>query len=124
MARNTLRYQKILRAERARLLAQFAASKPDPDEIGPVNDEDWASFSHDRFVSVRLQDLDHKKLRLIDLALARLNSGEFGQCIDCGKPISSKRLEVIPWASRCVNCQEERKESWEDRADLIKSTRS
>ena len=32
-------------------------------------------------------------------------SNSTGFCTDCGEPIPKKRLEVIPGASRCVNCQ-------------------
>jgi DnaK suppressor protein len=106
MTRDLERYRRVLLAERAALLAQFAGSNPRLAEIEPMNDEDWAPFSHDRFVSVRISTLDDEKLHLIDLALERLASGEFGKCADCGKPISERRLDVIPWASRCVACQE------------------
>jgi DnaK suppressor protein len=33
-------------------------------------------------------------------------SGEYGVCEDCGKAIPQKRLEAVPWALRCVACQE------------------
>ena len=38
-------------------------------------------------------------------ALARLDDGTYGTCIDCGKPIPPARLEVRPEASRCVEDQ-------------------
>jgi DnaK suppressor protein len=38
-------------------------------------------------------------------ALARLDDGSYGTCIDCGKPIPQARLEVRPEATRCVEDQ-------------------
>lgn len=38
-------------------------------------------------------------------ALARLDAGSYGICIDCGKAIPPARLEVRPEAARCVEDQ-------------------
>jgi DnaK suppressor protein len=40
----------------------------------------------------------------IDAALARLEEGEFGYCIDCGETIAAKRLELDPTIPTCVSC--------------------
>jgi RNA polymerase-binding protein DksA len=45
------------------------------------------------------------RLRAIDEAIARLNDGVYGLCLECGEPISPKRLEADPAAARCVACQ-------------------
>lgn len=39
-------------------------------------------------------------------ALARLDAGTYGTCIDCGQPIGAARLEVRPEAARCIVDQE------------------
>lgn len=44
--------------------------------------------------------------REIELALERLESGEYGICEDCGDPIHIKRLDAAPWAHLCVGCKE------------------
>ena len=38
-------------------------------------------------------------------ALARLDAGSYGTCVDCGQPISEARLQVRPEAARCIDCQ-------------------
>ena len=38
-------------------------------------------------------------------ALARLEDGSYGICVDCGRPIPDARLEVRPEAARCVEDQ-------------------
>ena len=39
-------------------------------------------------------------------ALARLDAGTYGSCVDCGKPIPAERLEFRPEAARCLADQE------------------
>ena len=39
-------------------------------------------------------------------ALARLDAGTYGQCVECGKQLSDERLEARPEAERCVDCQQ------------------
>ena len=46
-----------------------------------------------------------KEITAIDRALGRIANGTYGVCIDCGEPISQKRLESVPTALRCVNCK-------------------
>ena len=46
------------------------------------------------------------KLRSIELALAMIDCGEFGNCLECGEPIAIKRLEALPGVSTCVFCAE------------------
>lgn len=40
----------------------------------------------------------------LEMALRRLEADEFGTCVDCGEPISPKRLEIDPAAALCIFC--------------------
>jgi RNA polymerase-binding transcription factor DksA len=42
----------------------------------------------------------------VGAALRAMSEGAYGTCAECGEPISLKRLKTIPWASRCIGCQE------------------
>ncbi len=42
----------------------------------------------------------------VEAALRAIAEGCYGDCVECGEPISAKRLEIIPWASHCIRCQE------------------
>jgi DnaK suppressor protein len=53
-----------------------------------------------------LQQTEIDELKLIDGALNRIERGEYGICVDCGEPISERRLESFPYAARCIVCQE------------------
>jgi len=43
-------------------------------------------------------------LRKISSALSRIESGDYGYCLECDEAISIARLEVDPAASLCINC--------------------
>lgn len=40
-------------------------------------------------------------------ALDRLADGNYGNCLECQKPIAAKRLLAMPWAALCISCQQE-----------------
>jgi RNA polymerase-binding transcription factor len=48
-----------------------------------------------------------RRLLVLD-ALARIDKGSYGVCVDCGKPVPEGRLEVKPEAARCLSCQAKR----------------
>jgi DnaK suppressor protein len=68
--------------------------------------EDLAPVFHDQFIALRINRLDFLQLKLIEAALERIDSEEYGVCVDCGDAIAGVRLEAIPWAVRCIGCQE------------------
>ncbi|PIY73148.1 MAG: dimethylmenaquinone methyltransferase, partial [Rhodobacterales bacterium CG_4_10_14_0_8_um_filter_70_9] len=45
-----------------------------------------------------------EEIRMIEAALARIDAGEFGYCVNCGAPIGKARLDIVPHAPRCVKC--------------------
>ena len=47
-----------------------------------------------------------RTLRQIDDALTRLHTGRYGICAGCEKPIPLARVEALPFATRCIGCQE------------------
>ena len=40
----------------------------------------------------------------INTAVARIESGEYGYCYDCGETIDPRRLEADPSARLCISC--------------------
>ena len=44
------------------------------------------------------------ELRRIDAALARLDEGEYGACVECGEDIEKRRLDLDPTAALCIDC--------------------
>lgn len=54
-----------------------------------------------------LDDLEGVELSQINQALERIENGSFGQCLECGEPISKARIKALPFASFCINCAKE-----------------
>ena len=52
-----------------------------------------------------LFSLATRRLRAIQEAIEAIEVGDYGICIDCDKEIPRRRLELTPWARRCVACQ-------------------
>jgi DnaK suppressor protein len=59
-----------------------------------------------RELALVLVDRESRHLRDVEAALRRIQDGSFGTCVECEGQIPAKRLAAIPWASRCVRCQE------------------
>jgi DnaK suppressor protein len=68
---------------------------------------DIASDERDREINLLLGDRDRRKLQLIDDALHRVDSDEYGICEECGGEIAHGRLEAMPFSRLCVTCQSE-----------------
>lgn len=77
--------------------------------LGPALDEgDLSTLEIGRDVDYGLLSMYTKTLKNIDQALERLDEGTYGICEECGQEIGKKRLEVIPFALCCVQCQQEK----------------
>lgn len=48
---------------------------------------------------------DRHVLQMIRQALSRIEDRSYGSCIHCESPIQQKRLEAVPWAIHCIECQ-------------------
>jgi len=67
---------------------------------------DEIQYATERDLAVRNVDRESTLLRQVNAALRRVRDGSFGTCIDCESAIGPKRLAAVPWASRCIRCQE------------------
>lgn len=57
-------------------------------------------------VQNKLSIINLNKLRALDKAIEQIDSGEYGDCEDCGEAIGIKRLEAIPGCVLCISCAE------------------
>ncbi len=60
-----------------------------------------------RELAVHVMNADWRARRAIEAALERIETGAYGECENCGEPINSRRLTAVPWAPKCVACQQE-----------------
>ena len=92
-------------AERNRLREELTVGIVAP---GPMTYGSQAAAASQVFEQQRdlaLRDKNQLHLDAVEAALARLDAGTFGTCIRCGRPIAPERLEALPWAAHCIDCQ-------------------
>ena len=102
-------YRKILekKAEEVRrsMSAQKAAQVVSRLDI-PSDEGDLSQQHHEEWIFLNRNTIDIKLLREINDSLMRIEHGTYGVCAECDEPISTKRLDALPWARYCVTCQE------------------
>src|SRR5216683_2323473 len=59
-------------------------------------------------IEFALIQMKSETLNKINDALGRLEQGDYGYCFDCGEEIGEKRLRALPFAVRCIDCEEAR----------------
>lgn len=99
-----------LTAERDEILGSVQ-SRHDEVEEGPTGVSDGSgetehlTIAEFKELSQHLDRMASEALAEIESALARLDDGTYGNCVDCGERIAAERLEALPAAARCVDCQ-------------------
>ena len=66
---------------------------------------DTATETVDREIDYTLEAQDERLLQAIDAALARIDAGTYGFCVNCGAPIAPERLEAMAWTTLCIECK-------------------
>ncbi|HEX3556125.1 MAG TPA: TraR/DksA family transcriptional regulator [Thermoanaerobaculia bacterium] len=67
---------------------------------------DRANNAYNRELMFSLSDTERTTLLQIENALRRMEEGSYGRCANCGQNIHILRLEAVPWARFCIDCQE------------------
>ena len=67
---------------------------------------DRANNAYNRELMFSLSDTERTTLLQIENALRRMDEGTYGRCANCGQSIHILRLEAVPWARFCIDCQE------------------
>src|SRR5918911_1205765 len=91
--RKTKAYRDRLLARRESLFSQ-------------VTEAEMAANAYTKELLISMSANDRKLLQLIDEALERVEGGEYGECVNCGEPVSEKRLDAVPWTRYCLKCQD------------------
>jgi len=75
------------------------------EEMDPKDFVDVASDDIDRKMIEAIGTQDLKRLRAIEAALLRIQQGRYGLCMKCSKRIPQERLQALPYAVLCIECQ-------------------
>src|SRR6202047_2810489 len=99
------KYKTILEAKQTELSAglrnrEDIAIEKTPDALDEVQ------LAGERELAIRNLDRESNLLRNVRGALARMADGSYGICMHCEEDISPKRLNAVPWAAYCIQCQE------------------
>lgn len=100
------KYRRLLLSKKTELLAPLRSKPEIFGEARGGAPEDLAPVFHDQFVALQLNRVGFQELKLVEAALQRIENNDYGVCLSCGQSISTKRLEAIPWAICCLDCQE------------------
>ena len=102
-------YRKLLESKAEEVRNSMSAQKAAQvvSRLDVASDEgDLSQQHHEEWIFLNRNTIDMKLLREISDALHRMEHGTYGVCMECEEPISTKRLDAVPWARYCVTCQE------------------
>ena len=72
---------------------------------------DVASETEARELDLARQTMFEARIGLIDEALRRLERGEYGKCVICGRDIPEERLDLVPETPFCIEDAEREQQS-------------
>jgi DnaK suppressor protein len=94
-----------LLAERDRLRAELAVEIESPGQMTYGSQAAAATHVFEQQRDLALRERNEQHLAEVVAALERLEAGTYGTCTRCGRPVAPERLEAIPWAAHCIDCQ-------------------
>lgn len=103
---NLKKIKEKLLAERELLIEKLKGNDLSIDDSETPDPVDLAVRNYSKNVMLAVSENESRQLLLIDEALQRIDDEEYGLCQNCEQAITPKRLEAIPWARYCLNCQE------------------
>ena len=102
-------YKKKLLSRRDELVKTITRTEEEgrqADDDPTVDLADKAANSYTKEFLFGQTNTDRAMLNMIDEALKRIRSEEYGTCLNCQEEMQQKRLEAVPWAKHCISCQE------------------
>jgi DnaK suppressor protein len=98
--------RKRLETLQAEILKVIGWSEATSNGGGAMDEIDHANDLIEKEMGFLMSSNMINNLKEVEDALGRIDKNEYGKCQHCSKEISSKRLEVLPFARFCVPCQE------------------
>ena len=114
-----------LEAKRQELVAQVCGAVADLTiETGQPELIDWVQSMTNRDVTASMLSRLSSTLSDVERSLRAIAENCYGTCMQCDRPIALKRLQSIPWATYCVQCQEQLEAEDESGAQNIDERRA
>lgn len=89
-----------------RIVSKTEQDGREADEEATQDIADKAANSYTKEFLFHQSDESRRLLLLVTEALDRMKTGDYGQCVACQEEVQQKRLEAVPWARHCIECQE------------------
>ncbi len=102
-------FKKRLLTKQEQLLRLVTKSDLDGREADGEATQDIADKAANSYTKEFLfhqSDENRRILQMVNESLARMREGTYGQCLACEEEVQQKRLEAVPWARHCIECQE------------------
>lgn len=106
-------FRKRLLAKQTELLRLVTKTEQDgreADEEATQDIADKAANSYTKEFLFHQSDDNRRMLHLVNDALDRIKSSSFGLCAACQEEVQPKRLDAVPWARHCIECQEKQEQ--------------
>ena len=106
-------YKKQLLERRKQLQETVSRTEQDgreADEEAAQDIADKATNSYTKEFLFKKSNDDRFILQLVQEALERMEGGSYGSCVACGGEMQQKRLDAVPWARHCIECQEKQEQ--------------
>lgn len=102
----TAAYEKKLlemRVDLMNLVQHKQETELTEQEVG--DEADVAAQSSEKELLFELSDNERQTLDAVEAAIRKIETGAYGKCEGCSKPIPAPRLKAIPQARYCIQCQ-------------------
>ena len=106
-------YKKRLHAKQEELQRLVLKSELDGRQIDEEVTQDIADKAANSYTKEFLfhqSDDNRRILQLVNEALERIKTGVYGLCVACQDEVQQKRLDAVPWARHCIECQEKQEQ--------------
>ena len=109
-ARDREKFKKLLLQRRSKLTGTLSsmaeeALKTHGSSHGVEEIADLGSDQYEQELTLVLMESERGEVQAIDEALNRIDDGSFGKCTCCSAKIPPPRLNAIPHAPYCIECQ-------------------
>ena len=107
-------FREELNGRRADLLGSARKTREEEmaHDLDDLPDEmDLASSEYNQALVLRRRGREKFLVQKIDESLRRIDDGTYGECEECGEPISDKRLMARPVTTLCIECKEDQEKA-------------
>jgi len=88
----------------------LSSRREDAATLDISNFADLGTDNFEKDLTIGLIENSEETIREIDAALDRIEDGTYGICEESGDPVGKGRLQAIPWARLCIECQRKAEE--------------